>query len=146
MSLYGSRGHDVRRRMHHAGSQHQLAVVAGYAWKSNSLQADIYLACGTMPSGLLRYSGKAVLEFKNEAERRAFANKVHSIRLDRRHPLLASPLPCRMVPIAPQLLADVSHHGWTEGGLMHGIALERLRNVDEPPPPKRQGPTIVEEH
>jgi len=51
-----------------------------------------------------------------------------------------------MVPIAPQLLADVSHHGWTEGGLMHGIALERLRNVDEPSPPKRGGPTIVAEH
>ena len=146
MSLYGSRGHDVRRRMRHTGSQHQLAVVAGYAWKSNSLEADIYLACGTMPSGLLRYSGKTVLEFKSESERRAFAKQVHAMRLDRRHPLLASPLPYRMVPIAPQLLADVSHHGWTEGGLMHGIALEGLRNVTEPPPQKRRGPTIVEEH
>jgi len=146
MSLYGSRGHDVHHRMRHAGVQHQLAVVAGYAWKANSLQADIFLACGTMPSGLLRYSGKVVLEFRSEAERRAFAKRVHSLRLERRHPLLTSPLPCGMVPIAPQLLADVSHHGWTEGGLMHGIALERLRNVDEPSPPKRGGPTIVAEH
>ena len=146
MSLYGSKSHDVRCRMRHAGGRHQLAVVAGYAWTPNSLKADIYLACGMMPSGLLRYSGKTVLEFKNQAERRAFAKKVHAMRLERRHPLLASPLPCRMVPIAPQLLADVSHHGWTEGGLMHGIALERLRSVDEPSPPKRGGPTIVEEH
>ena len=146
MSLYGSRGHDVRRRMRQTGGQHQLAVVAGYAWKPNSLQADIFLACGTMPSGLLRYSGKTVLEFKNEAERQAFAKQVQAMRLARRHPLLASPIPSRMVPIAPQLLADVSHHGWTAGGLMHGIAIERLRSVEEPPAPTREGPTIVEEH
>jgi hypothetical protein len=146
MSLYGSRGHDVRRRMHPTGCQHQLAVVAGYAWRPNSLQADIFLACGTMPSGLLRYSGKTVLEFKDVSERRAFAKQVQSLRLAQRHPLLASPIPSRMVPIAPHLLADVSHHGWTAGGLMHGIALEGLHNVEEPPTPKRHGPTIVEEH
>jgi hypothetical protein len=145
MSLYGSRSHDIRRRTGGGHSQHQLAVVAGYSWKPHAPQAYVYLACGTMPSGLLRYSGKTVISFSSDLERHDFALKVHSMRLATRHPLFTSPMPECMVPIAPILLVEVSHHGWSEAGLMRDIAVERFRSVDEPPPRKRTGPTIVTE-
>jgi hypothetical protein len=145
VSLHGgSRSHDIRRRMS-GGYQQQLAVVAGYSWKPHSGEAFVYLACGMMPSGLLRYSGKTVISFSNDAERHEFAVKVHAMRLARRHPLFASPMPERMIPITPILLAEVRHHGWSEGGLMRDVAIERFRSVDEPPPRKRTGPTIVAE-
>jgi len=146
MSAHPNRGQSVRRRIRHVGGQHQLAVVAGYSWKPHTLQVYIYLACGTMPSGLLRYSGKTILQFSSEAERRAFARRVQAIRLPRRHPLLASPLPLRMVPVAPRLLAVVTHHGWSEGGLMHGIEIEGFRSVEDASDAKREGPTIFGQH
>lgn len=142
MSLYGGRGHDVRRRGGSAGGQHQLAVVAGYQWESKALQAHVYLACGMVPSGLLRYAGRTTIEFSTEAEKRAFARQMHAMRLAAHHPLIASPLPAHMVCVAPRLLADVSHQGWTSGGLMHDIHIQAFRTVDEPSPPTREGPTI----
>ena len=86
MSLYGGRGHDVRRRSGSAGCQQQAAVVAGYSWERNSLQAHIYLACGMVPSGLLRYAGKTTVEFKSVEEKKAFARLVHPLRLGSHHP------------------------------------------------------------
>ncbi len=142
MSLYGGRGHDVRRRTGSAGSQRQVAVVAGFAWEQNSLQAQVYLACGMVPSGLLRYAGKTRITFESAEDKKAFARRVQPLKLGSHHPLIASPLPGRMLWLAPRLLAEVAHRGWTDAGLMHDIEIQAFRSVDEPSPPQREGPTI----
>jgi hypothetical protein len=74
------------------------------------------------------YSGKTVLEFK--------PGRTAGVRDEgsRDAPRAAAPLlvtaACRMVPIAPQLLADVSLMDGRKAGLQHRA--RRLRNVDEP--------------
>ena len=141
MTIFGGRGHDVRSRRHRT-TQDQLAVVAGYSWNRGHPSALIYLACGTMPSGLLRYAGRAEVQFASLEEKRAFGRRVADIRVKAHHPLIASPLPGTIVWLAPRLLAQVTHHGWTPGGLMRQVLVHEFVDVSEPPPPTREGPTM----
>lgn len=130
------------RSRRHRTTQQQLAVVAGYAWNRGQLSAQVYLACGTMPSGLLRYAGRAELVFASMKEKRVFARRVAEIRITEHHPLIASPLPSGIVCVAPRLLAQVTHSGWTACGLMRHILVQEFLDVSEPPPPTREGPTM----
>lgn len=141
MNLYREAGHEPHRRRGQ-GTQHQLAVVAGYSWEANSLRAHVYLACGMLPSGMLRYSGRTTVTFANREEKQAFARRMHVLRVGTHHAMVASPLPPHVVLVLPSLLAEVVHDGWTTAGLMRQPQLRALRERDEPPAQKREGPSI----
>ncbi len=112
--------------------QRQLAVVAGYSWEPNSLRVQLYLACGTLPSGRLRYSGRTALDLGTTAAKREFAARVRPLRAGAHHQGIASPLPPHIVPLAPRLLADVAHEGWSPAGLMRHPRLCALRDDEGP--------------
>ncbi len=123
MITFGRREHGIGARRH--GEHNQLAVVAGYAWKGLD-SVWLYLACGTLPSGLLRYAGRTELRFSSCTQKRTFCQRVLRIRAVRHHPMVASPLPAQLTCLAPGLLAQVTHQGWTDMGTMVAPTFEQF--------------------
>jgi hypothetical protein len=129
----------------------QVCVVVGYAELPCGTTA-LHLACGKVPDYTLRYAGSVHLPSQSTRTRTALVKGLKALHAPAHPPGVQSPLPEGIQLVAPAVLVEVTHRGWSAGGRMCAVELVAIHPMEhtasravKPAPARLQGTRASED-